>query len=126
MSGGVNAPRRDHPSAHAPEAAEYLFQPLTYLSPTGETLEVDDAIHHVVDVKPRMFVSTKPNTRVPTRRSSHDSDTENDYTHVSRYMRPPRYIAVAPSPDVLPAANFTCVPRGPVHEPTRAGTSASG
>ena len=35
---------------------EYLFPPLTYLSPTGatEVLEVDDATYHVIDVKPRM------------------------------------------------------------------------
>ena len=39
-----------------PTEEEYLFPPLTYLSPTGvrETLEVDDAVFHVVDVKPRM------------------------------------------------------------------------
>ena len=39
-----------------PGEDEYLFPPLTYLSPTGvtETLEVDDAVFHVVDVKPRM------------------------------------------------------------------------
>jgi hypothetical protein len=39
-----------------PEENEYLFPPLTYLSPTGttETLEVDDATYHVIDVKPRM------------------------------------------------------------------------
>jgi hypothetical protein len=39
-----------------PGEDEYLFPPLTYLSPTGDTekLEVDDAIFHVVDVKPRM------------------------------------------------------------------------
>ena len=39
-----------------PGEDEYLFPPLTYLSPTGETqkLEVDDAVYHVVDVKPRI------------------------------------------------------------------------
>ncbi len=39
-----------------PGEAEYLFPPLTYLSPTGETetLEVDDAVFHVVDVEPNM------------------------------------------------------------------------
>jgi hypothetical protein len=39
-----------------PGEDEYLFPPLTYLSPTGETqkLEVDDAVYTVVDVKPRM------------------------------------------------------------------------
>ena len=37
-----------------PVEAEYLFPPLTYLSPTGTTemLEVDDAVYHVVDVEP--------------------------------------------------------------------------
>ena len=37
-----------------PGEDEYLFPPLTYLSPTGETekLEVDDATYHVVDVEP--------------------------------------------------------------------------
>ena len=39
-----------------PGEDEYLFPPLTYLSPTGvtEKLEVDDAVFHVVEVKPRM------------------------------------------------------------------------
>ena len=39
-----------------PGEDEYLFPPLTYLSPTGEMekLQVDDAAYHVVDVKPRM------------------------------------------------------------------------
>ena len=39
-----------------PGEDEFLFPPLTYLSPTGETqtLEVDDAVYHVIDVKPRM------------------------------------------------------------------------
>ena len=39
-----------------PGEDEYLFPPLTYLQPTGvtETLEVDDATYHVIDVKPRM------------------------------------------------------------------------
>ena len=39
-----------------PGEDEYLFPPLTYLSPTGdtETLKVDDAVFHVVDVEPSM------------------------------------------------------------------------
>ena len=39
-----------------PGEDEYLFPPLTYLSPTGatETLQVDAATYTVVDVKPRM------------------------------------------------------------------------
>jgi len=39
-----------------PGEGEYLFPPLTYLSPTGATekLEVDDAVYTVIDVKPRM------------------------------------------------------------------------
>ena len=39
-----------------PGEDEYLFPPLTYLSPTGETetLEVDAAVYHIVSVKPRM------------------------------------------------------------------------
>ena len=37
-----------------PKEEEYLFPPLTYLSPTGdtETLHVDDATYQVVDVEP--------------------------------------------------------------------------
>ena len=37
-----------------PGEDEYLFPPLTYLAPTGETqkLEVDEATYHVVDVEP--------------------------------------------------------------------------
>ena len=40
-----------------PCEAEYLFPPLTYLSPVPggtQTLEVDDAVYTVVDVKPRI------------------------------------------------------------------------
>jgi hypothetical protein len=39
-----------------PNEKEYLFPPLTFLMPTGvtETLEVDDAVFHVVDVEPSM------------------------------------------------------------------------
>ena len=39
-----------------PGEAEYLFPPLTYLSPVPggiQTLEVDDAVYTIVDVKPR-------------------------------------------------------------------------
>ena len=39
-----------------PAEEEHLFPPLTYLAPTGdtETLQVDDATFHVVDVEPNM------------------------------------------------------------------------
>ena len=55
-------------------------RPLTHLSPTGdsEKLEVDDAVIHVVDVKPRIAVSTSAPERAPLVQGGDDRESQEE------------------------------------------------